>query len=173
MSTFLSITNVLAFRHRVASAIEALKGRGITADAVRAEFLAAGENKIAAQDAWERLDRLENPTAAELRLFARVLQVNTTWLITGDVRFVPELLATTCLCWEVPAHLWTTHYGAVDPGSTHQFNPDCPAHGPEVAAAGARTQSAALLNLVMTRQLPDIPFKPTLIAAANPTDTEF
>ena len=171
MSTFLSITNVLAFRHRVASAIEALKRRSITADAVRAEFLAAGENKIAAQDAWERLDRLENPTAAELRLFARVLQVNTTWLITGDMRFVPELLATTCLCWEVPAHLWTTYGSAVDPATTHEYNPDCPVDGERVAAN--RDRHAAVLGILLKRELPDIDIRPALIAAANPTDTEF
>lgn len=173
MYAFINITNVLAFRHRVASVIEALKAEGVSADDVRAEFLAAGENKIAGQDAWERLERLENPTMGELRLFARVLRVNTTWLITGDVRFVPDLMATTCLCQEVPESMWTTHYGAVEPGSTHEFNPDCPVHGPDVAAAGARTHRAALLNLVMTRQIPDIPFKPAVIAAANPTDTEF
>ena len=155
MSTFLSITNVLAFRHRVASVLEALKERGITADAVRAEFLAAGENKIATQDAWGRLDRLENPTAAELRLFARVLQVNTTWLITGDVRFVPELLATTCLCWPVPEHMWTTYGSAVDPATTHEHNPDCPVHGPEVESD--RFQRPVLMNVVRSAAQEDVP----------------
>lgn len=171
MFTFINILNAEAFRQRVTSVLGVLQGRGVTADAVRAEFLAACENKMAGQDAWERLDRLENPTAAELRLFARVLQVNTTWLITGDVRFVPELMAGTCLCWEVPESLWTTYGSAADPATTHEFNPDCPVHGPAVLAADAR--STALLNLVMTRQLPERPFAPVILAAANPTDTEF
>jgi hypothetical protein len=171
MFTFIDITNALAFRHRVASAIEALKGLGVSADDVRAEFLAAGENKMAGQDAWERLDRLENPTAAELRLFARVLRVNTTWLITGDVRFVPELMATTCLCWEVPEHLWTTYGSAVDPATTHEYNPDCPVDGEKVAAN--RDHFAAAMGLLLNRELPESTIEPALIAAANPTDTEF
>jgi hypothetical protein len=129
MFTFINITNAAAFRDRVASVLEVLGAQGVTAEDVRAEFLAAGENKLEGLDAWERLDRLENPTAAELRLLARVLRVNTTWLITGDVRFVPELMAGTCLCWPVPPSMWTTHYGAVEPGSTHEYNPDCPEHG--------------------------------------------
>ncbi|MCB5280349.1 hypothetical protein [Arthrobacter sp. ES1] len=171
MFTFINITNAEAFRDRVASVLVALKGQGLTQDDVRAEFLDSCSNKIFGQDAWERLGRLENPTAAELRLYARVLRVNTTWLITGDVRFVPELMANTCLCWPVPERMWTTHYGAVDPGSTHEFNPDCPVHGPEVAAAGA--QSAALLNLVVTRKLPEPSIDLIPVAAGNPDNTEF
>jgi hypothetical protein len=138
MFTFINITHAAAFRDRVASVLEVLGAQGVTAEDVRAEFLAAGENKLEGLDAWERLDRLENPTAAELRLFARVLRVNTTWLITGDVRFVPELMAGTCLCWEVPVEYHFTHYGATEPGSTHEFNPDCPAHALEDARSGAR-----------------------------------
>lgn len=141
MFTFLNITNAEAFRHRVASVLEVLRGQGVIEDAVHAEFLAACQNKIAAQDAWERLGRLENPTAAELRLYARVLRVNTTWLITGDVRFVPELMTGSCLCWLVPERMWTTHYGAVEPGSTHEFNPECPAHGSDIAADNSQRVS--------------------------------
>lgn len=33
-----------------------------------------------------------------------------------------------CLCWPTPPHMWTTHYGAVEPGSAIERNPDCPAH---------------------------------------------
>ncbi|MEO3931431.1 hypothetical protein WMO79_01270 [Micrococcaceae bacterium Sec7.4] len=170
MSTFLSITNVLAFRHRVASVIEALKERGIDADAVRAEFLAAGDNKMAAQDTWERVNQLENPTAAELRLFARVLQVNTTWLITGDLRFVPELMATTCMCWPVPESMWTTYGSAVDPASTHEFNPDCPAHGPEVEVF-----TVEKLNLMFSSKAPESPSDLIPSAAGNTdqADSEF
>lgn len=171
MYPFIDITNVLAFRLRVASVIEALKAEGVSADDIRAEFLAAGENKLAGQDAWERLDRLDNPTAAEIQRLARVLRVNTTWLVTGDRRFVPELMATTCLCFEVPENMWTTHYGAVEPGSTHDFNPDCPVHGHGSPAAKSSTR--AVLDFVLNRPIPDIPPLPALIAAANPTDTEF
>lgn len=133
MFTFINITNAAAFRDRVAAVIAELENQGVTAEDVRAEFIAASENKLAAQDAWERLGWLENPTAPELRLFARVLRVNTTWLITGDLRFVPELMAGACLCWPLPESMWTTHYGAVEPGSTHEFNPGCPVHGLELA----------------------------------------
>jgi len=171
MYPFIDITNVLAFRLRVASVIEALKPEGVSADDVRAEFLAAGENKLAGQDAWERLDRLENPTAAEIQRLARVLRVNTTWLVTGDRRFVPELMARTCLCFEVPESMWTTHYGAVEPGSTHEFNPDCPVHGHDRPTAKSGTR--AVLDFVLNRSIPEITVPLTLIAAANPTDTEF
>lgn len=34
-----------------------------------------------------------------------------------------------CECWPTPPEMWTTHYGAVEPGSAIEFNPDCPAHG--------------------------------------------
>lgn len=33
-----------------------------------------------------------------------------------------------CTCWIVPEKYWTTHYGAVEPGSTHEWNPDCRMH---------------------------------------------
>ncbi len=34
-----------------------------------------------------------------------------------------------CTCpWVDPRH-WTTHYGAVEPGSTREFDPTCPEHG--------------------------------------------
>lgn len=127
----INITNAEAFRERAASALEVLADQGVTADDVHAEFLAACNNKLAAQDAWERLHRLDNPTAAELALYAKVLRVNTTWLITGDVRFIPELMAGTCLCWLVPEDLHFIYYGATEPGSTHEHNPDCPVHTPQ------------------------------------------
>jgi len=34
-----------------------------------------------------------------------------------------------CECWPTPPETWTTHYGAVEPGSAIEFNPECPAHG--------------------------------------------
>lgn len=36
-----------------------------------------------------------------------------------------------CTCWEVDPKYWTTHYGAVDPATTHEPNPECPEHFPE------------------------------------------
>lgn len=41
----------------------------------------------------------------------------------------PEVWGGGCECWVTPEHLWTTHYGAVEPGSQLEFNPDCPKHG--------------------------------------------
>lgn len=43
--------------------------------------------------------------------------------ITITIRRPPE-----CECPEAPEHLWTTHYGAVDPGSMIEHNPECPVH---------------------------------------------
>ena len=34
-----------------------------------------------------------------------------------------------CECPWVDPSLWTTHYGAVDPATTHEYNPNCPVHG--------------------------------------------
>lgn len=36
-----------------------------------------------------------------------------------------------CTCFPVPEEYWTTHYGAVDPATTHEPNPECPVHFPE------------------------------------------
>ena len=33
-----------------------------------------------------------------------------------------------CECPEAPEHLWTTHYGAVDPVTMIEHNPECPVH---------------------------------------------
>jgi hypothetical protein len=38
-----------------------------------------------------------------------------------------------CTCFEVPPQYWTTHYGAVEPGSTLEPNPECLEHFPETA----------------------------------------
>ena len=34
-----------------------------------------------------------------------------------------------CECREVPAHLWTTYAGAVDPNTLFEYTPECPLHG--------------------------------------------
>lgn len=34
-----------------------------------------------------------------------------------------------CECREVPEQFWTTHYGAVDPVTRFEYNPECPLHG--------------------------------------------
>lgn len=36
-----------------------------------------------------------------------------------------------CTCHWVDPKYWTTHYGAVEPGSTMEPNPDCPEHFPQ------------------------------------------
>ena len=36
-----------------------------------------------------------------------------------------------CTCWEVDPKYWTTHYGAVDPATMYEPNPECPEHFPE------------------------------------------
>lgn len=175
MFTFINILNAEAFRHRVASVLEVLQGRGVTADAVHAAFLATCENKMAGEDAWERLGRMENPTMGELKLYARVLQVNTTWLLTGDVRFVPELMAGTCLCWEVPERMWTTYGSAVDPATTHQFNPDCPAHGPELVSVRLQpiASEVAPQGWIVPRTAADWGLTPDSVATPAYTEQDF
>lgn len=34
-----------------------------------------------------------------------------------------------CECWPTPEHMQFNHYGAVEPGSAMEYNPDCPEHG--------------------------------------------
>lgn len=34
-----------------------------------------------------------------------------------------------CECFITPESMWTIHFGAVEPGSQFEFNPECPAHG--------------------------------------------
>ena len=40
-----------------------------------------------------------------------------------------EVWGGGCECFVVPEAMWTTHYGAVEPGSQVEWNPDCPKHG--------------------------------------------
>ena len=40
-----------------------------------------------------------------------------------------EVWGGGCECWVTPEPLWTTHYGAVEPGSQVEYNPECPTHG--------------------------------------------
>jgi len=47
----------------------------------------------------------------------------TGW-VTGQGKDFGE-----CLCWMTPPEMWTTHYGAVEPGSTMEWNPACGVHG--------------------------------------------
>ena len=118
------------FHARVSAVLDALATKfDITKDDVRSEFLGFYSDRIAGQASWKRLRQMDNPTAAELELYANALNVNTTWLITGDVRFVNiSLLGDTCLCWDVPADYHFVHYGATEPGSAIEQNPDCPVH---------------------------------------------
>lgn len=41
----------------------------------------------------------------------------------------PEVVGDGCECWVTPEHMWTTYYGAVEPGSQIEYNSRCPKHG--------------------------------------------
>lgn len=45
---------------------------------------------------------------------------------------------TECTCTQTPPEQWTTHYGAVDPASQLEWDPDCPEHGETAAADRVR-----------------------------------
>lgn len=174
MSAIINITNSEAFRRRVDSVLEALEMQEVTKAEVHAEFLEACGDQAEGQEAWERCRRLDNPSAAELGLYARVLRVNTTWLITGDVRFINQgLMAETCLCWLLPVSDHFVYYGATEPGSTHDYNPDCLLHGP--ALTQERLQRTALMDLVLGRKLPKpaIDLDLSSIRAEDYSKTEF
>lgn len=42
-------------------------------------------------------------------------------------------MPTSCTCHVVDPQYWTTHYGAVEPGSMYEYNPDCRVHGERLA----------------------------------------
>jgi dCMP deaminase len=68
----------------------------------------------------------------------------------------PEVWGNGCECWVTPEHLWTTHYGAVEPGSQLEFNPECPKHGeprrPEWDEWGLKLAAAVATRADCTRR---------------------
>ena len=44
----------------------------------------------------------------------------------------PEVWGNGCECWVTPRHTHYVYYGATEPGSACEFNPDCPMHGVEI-----------------------------------------
>lgn len=46
-----------------------------------------------------------------------------------------EIVGDGCECWVTPEHTWTTHYGAVEPGSQVEYNPRCPKHDEKPTSA--------------------------------------
>lgn len=154
-----------AVRRRVAAVLEALAAQGINEAAVHTAFVAEFRSRAEADAAWVRLKSLDNPTAAELTPYARALQVNTTWLMTGDVRFInAELMSGTCLCWLLPARQHFVYLGAVEPGSTHEYNPGCLVHGP--ALEQEYLSHVALLGLDLTAEFAGAASTPTTSEAA-------
>ena len=162
-----------AVRRRTKAVLEALADQGISEADVHTEFIASFRDRATADDAWLRLKHLENPTAAELCRYAAALQVNTTWLITGDVRFInDELLSGTCLCWLLPENELFVHYGATEPGSTHEYSPDCLVHGG--AASHQMARRNVLMELLMSRGIPKpaIDLAPVFISNPDYSETE-
>ena len=41
----------------------------------------------------------------------------------------PQVWGDGCECGVTPESMWTTYYGAVEPGSQIEYNPECPKHG--------------------------------------------
>ena len=76
-----------------------------------------------------------------LKVFERAVRDRDAWWshepkIGGTVPAVdreetgkPEVWGNGCECWVTPEHMWTTHCGAVEPGSQVEYNPECPKHG--------------------------------------------
>lgn len=160
-----------AVRRRTKAVLEALADQGISEADVHSEFIAAFRDRATADAAWVRLKHLENPTAAELYRYASVLRVNTTWLLTGDVRFInDELLAATCLCWLLPESMHFVHYGATEPGSTHEYNPDCLVHGGDVGYR--QLHRSVLMELLMSRDIPKPAVELAPVFLSNPDYSE-
>jgi len=133
MATTHDISNRSAFSDRVDAVLAELAQQGVSRTEIQQRFqaslsapLVGTPDSVPAE--WLNTYFLSNPTAGELTLFASSLDVNSTWLITGDVRFVPDSMKETCLCWETPREYHFVYYGITEPGSAMEFNPDCPKH---------------------------------------------
>lgn len=143
MYSLINLLNVAALRYRLSAVYDVLLAmpEPVTKNEIHEDFLSAwvglGGERDGAQCAWVRVLTLENPAAAELALFARVLGVNTTWLLTGDPRFINhDYFTDHCLCWETPRSQQFVYYGATEPGSAAEYNPECLVHAnPEITAS--------------------------------------
>lgn len=123
-----------AVRRRTAAVLEAFADRGVNEADLHTAFTARFRDRNQADAAWLRVRRLKNPTAGDLMLFAETLQINTSWLLTGNMKFAnTALLCDTCLCWLLPVEKHALH-GSIAAGAEriYEFNPDCLVHGPSV-----------------------------------------
>lgn len=55
-------------------------------------------------------------------------------LLAADHLWTEQPNAPECICFATPESTWTTHYGAVEPGSQLEPNPDCAVHFPKLPA---------------------------------------
>lgn len=145
MYSIINLLNAVAFRYRVAAVYDVLlvAPEPITKQEIHDDFLKAwvglGGTRCAGQAAWRRLAVLDNPAAAELALYARMLGVNTTWLLTGDLRFINrDLFTNTCLCY-------------IHSSRALKHGPDCPLHAPLVTPSPLAHQGTVVLAQPRTK----------------------
>lgn len=94
-----------------------------------------------------RIDDLDPQTLSEWSQWAEYNIVETVLLRVGSAFIArqvgqgdppddeQEIVGDGCVCWVTPEHTWTTHYGAVEPGSQVECNPRCPKHGEKPTSA--------------------------------------
>lgn len=85
------------------------------------QFVQDRADSLAEAVGWV-LDLVPHPIQAAMKAYDDAHEIE-------DEDRKPEVWGGGCECWVTPEHLWTTHYGAVEPGSQLEFNPDCPKHG--------------------------------------------
>ncbi|MEV8610228.1 hypothetical protein AB0383_20265 [Amycolatopsis sp. NPDC051373] len=107
----------------VARRVEALLGREPVSETPEAHAYSRGFT-----DGWDARDR---PAAAPAK--GNVDDAGPSWFY--DPAAAPA--EPKCTCFVTPESQWTTHYGAVEPGSQLEQNPDCPVH-PAAAPAEPR-----------------------------------
>ena len=56
--------------------------------------------------------------------------MRTDYYPAGNLGPIEDAVAGYCECFELDPKYHTTHYGATDPATTHEWNPDCPVHRP-------------------------------------------
>ena len=101
-------------------AVEYVGGGGMVSDA---SFTCSGPAVTFAPDGWD--DKTESPVDEQAESLRH-----------ADPPPEPDSVIAECQCWVTPEWQWTKHYGAVEPGSQWEPNPECPVHFPGTSCDG-------------------------------------
>jgi hypothetical protein len=78
----------------------------------------------------ETADDREKASAGATGDYATDSAISYAWHdIATDLHIAADRAGTTCVCFEVPVEHHYVYYGATEPGSSMEQNPNCPIHG--------------------------------------------